>query len=91
MTMQELADACADAIRHPERSLPEKPIVTLVGKRGLGLPRKNFPRAKRLLCVNSRNEYVYHYDAMNLLAALAARGLVDVRFGPSIGPKKETA
>lgn len=80
MTLQELADACVDAINHPERSKPEEPLLTLVGKKGGLFPRKGWPRPKRLLCVNSKEEYVYHYDATNVLAALAARGLVDVSF-----------
>lgn len=80
MTNQELANACADSIRHPERSLPDKPLITLVGKSSSMFPKKNWPRPKRLLCVNSRNERVYHYDAMNVLAAMAVHGLVDVKF-----------
>lgn len=81
MSIAELANACMDSIRHPERSHPDNPLITLVGrKRGL-FPKKGWPRAKRLLCVNPRNEYVYHYDAANVLAALAAHGLIEVKFG----------
>lgn len=81
MTPKEIALACVDAINHPERSLPDKPLVTLVWITGKNpLPRKGWPRPKHLLCENSRGEKVYLYDATNMLAALAAHGLVKVEF-----------
>ena len=83
MKVTELAAACVDALNHPERSLPDKPLVTLCGRRGLGFPRKNWPKSKRLLCVNSKYEYVYHYDAMDLLAAMVAHGLINLADEPS--------
>lgn len=79
MTVQELAAQCAESIRYPERSIPDKPLVTLVGKHAL-FPKGGGPRPKRLLCVNRDGDRVWHYDAMNVLAALAAAGLVEVKF-----------
>lgn len=76
-----LAIGCVDALNHPERSLPEKPLITVEIKGSL--PRKGWPRPKRLLCENSRGGRVYHYDAMNLLAAMAAHGLIEVAASPS--------
>lgn len=75
MTHKELALACVDAINHPERSRPDKPLVTLVGKKTL-FPKGGGPRPRRLLCINPRGEKVWHYDATDLLAALVAHGLV---------------
>ncbi len=88
MTIQELVDLCADAIRHPERSGREKPLITLEGK-GTLFPKGGGPRPKRLLCVNARGNNVWHYDAFSVLAALAARGLVKVNFeeGQPSSPK----
>lgn len=72
-----IAEACVDSINHPERSAWEKPLITLVFKGRL--PGKGWPRPKRLLCINPRGERVYHYDAMNFLAAMAAHNLVTVK------------
>lgn len=79
MTVIELAAACVDALNHPERSGGEPPLLTLEG-RGTLFPKGGGPRPKRLLCVNSRGNKVYHYDAKNVLAALAARGLIEMKF-----------
>ena len=82
MKVEELALKCMDAIRHPDRSLPDKPLITLVGKHQL-FPHGGGPRAKRLLCVNSDGDRVYHYDAMNVLAALAADEMIGVEVSDS--------
>jgi hypothetical protein len=78
MTWPELAEACVDAINHPERSAGEPPLITLVWTGKCPFPRRGWPRAKRLLCVNPAGERVYHYDATNVLAAMAAHGLIKV-------------
>lgn len=72
-----LAEACVDSMNHPERSRPDKPLITIVCKGRL--PGKGWPRPKRLLCINPRGERVYHYDAMYFLAAMAAHRLVIVK------------
>lgn len=82
MKIPELAAACVDAINHPERSGSEPPLVTLVWSGKNPFPKKNWPRPKRLLCVNPRGERVYHYDATNLLAAMVAHGLVKMETLP---------
>lgn len=79
MNVPELSLACADAIQHPERSLPDKPLITLVG-RGSLFPRKGWPRPKRLLSEKSNGERVWHYDAMSVLVALVANDLVEEKF-----------
>jgi hypothetical protein len=78
MTWPELAEACVDAINHPERSAGEPPLITLVWTGKCPFPHRGWPRAKRLLCVNPGGERVYHYDATNVLAAMAAHGLIKV-------------
>ena len=83
MTMQELAQCCVDSLNHPERSKPDKPLVTLSGKRGGLFPKGGGPRPKRLLCVNHAGEYTYHYDAMNVLAALVAHGAITLADQPT--------
>jgi hypothetical protein len=80
MKIEELAAACVDAINHPERSAPDEPLVTLVGKRTI-FPKGGGPRPKRLLCINSQGQKVWHYSAMDVLAALAAHGAVSIEFG----------
>lgn len=78
MTVKELALACVDAMNHPSRSFPEEPLVTLEGTTTL-FPKGGGPRPKRLLCVNSQGNKVWHYSARNVLAALVARGLVELK------------
>ena len=79
MTIPELANVCIDALNHPERSRNGKPLVTLVWTKGKNpFPRKGWPRPKHLLCEHPRRERVYLYDAMDVLAALAAHKLIDV-------------
>jgi hypothetical protein len=73
--VSELVRACVDSINHPERSGREKPLVTLEGKRQL-FPHGGGPKPKRLLCVNSGGNKVWHYDAWSVLAGLAAAGLI---------------
>lgn len=79
MTVIELANACVDAINHPERSGGETPLITLEGSKTL-FPKGGGPRPKRILCVNARGNKVYHYDAANVLAALAAHGAIKLDF-----------
>lgn len=80
MKINELVEQCIDSINHPERSVPENPLITLVGKRTL-FPYGGGPRPKRLLCVNpNTGDKVWHYDAMSVLAALVAHGAIDVKF-----------
>jgi hypothetical protein len=77
MKIKDLAFQCLEAIRHPDRSLPDKPLITIVGKHSL-FPHGGGPRPRRILCVNSSGETVYHYQAMSVLAALAANELIGV-------------
>ncbi len=78
MTWNELALQCVDSINHPDRSAGEAPLITLTWKGKCPFPRKNWPRAKRILCVNRAGEKTAHYDARNVLAAMAAHGLVKI-------------
>lgn len=85
MTILELAAACVDAINHPERGCGEC-LITLVWMKGRNpLPRKGWPRPKHLLCENPRGEKVWLYDAKNLLAAMVAHGLVELKTPDIIG------
>ena len=77
MTVKDLAFQCLDAIRHSERSAPDKPLITIEGKHVL-FPHGGGPRPKRILCVNSRGNKVWHYSAMDVLAALAAQEMIGV-------------
>jgi len=77
MTIKELAFQCLEAMRHPERSAPEKALITLEGTHTL-FPRGGGPKPERLLCVNSRGNKVWHYNAMSVIAALAANELIGV-------------
>lgn len=80
MKVQELMLACVDSMNHPERSLPEKPLVVLTGSKTL-FPKGVGPRPLRLLNENPyTRQRTWHYDAMSVLAALAAAGLVEVQF-----------
>lgn len=80
--VKELAFQCLDAIRHPERSGSEKPLITLEGTHTL-FPKGGGPKPKRLLCVNSRGRKVWHYDAISVLAALAANDMIGVEITDS--------
>ena len=78
MTIPELAAACIDAINHPDRS-PGRPMVTLVWTKGKNpQPRKGWPRPKHLLS-DHYHEKVWLYDAKDLLAAMIAHGLVEMK------------
>jgi hypothetical protein len=77
MTWKELAEQCVDSINHPDRS-PGAPLITLAWKGKCPFPRSGWPRMKRMLCVNRNGEKVAHYDARNVLAAMAAHGLIKV-------------
>lgn len=66
MKVEELVLRCMDSLRNPDRILPDKPLITLVGKHAL-FPHGGGPRPKRLLCVNSNGDRVYHYDAMHII------------------------
>lgn len=76
-----MAKQCADAINFYTRAGERGDLATisLVLPKGWKPPPK-FPR-RTLLCVNSRGERVYSLSAMNVLAWLAANGLVDVVVG----------
>jgi len=69
MTPEEMAKVAALAIQDGSR-------MTLVRRTGKKLPPR-FPRGE-LMCENSRNERVYSYDPLRILAWLGANGLIKV-------------
>ena len=81
MKPAELAAQCAQAINWcTEIGTPaEDAGITVVLPKGWKAPPK-FPR-RELLCVNDRGERVYRLSAVNVLAWLAANGLVIVEAG----------
>lgn len=73
MTPAELAAECVKAINRGSQH------VILTGRRTL-FPKGGGPRPIELLC-DLGNRKTWLYDAQNVLAALAANGLVEIRFG----------
>jgi hypothetical protein len=78
LKVTELAARCVEALNHPERSLPDEPLITLVGKHTL-FPKGGGPRPKHLLCINCDGNKVWHYSAFKVLAALVAHRVIDVK------------
>lgn len=81
MTIQELAQACANAINN---QCTDKPLVMLVGGNKGIFPRKGWPRPVHRQWdaqVDDGSRHVYWYDAWNVLAALTAHGYID-----AVGP-----
>lgn len=77
MQPHELAKQCAEAINFwTDNGGAEHATITLVLPKGWKPPPK-FPR-RTLLCENSSRERVYSFSAMDVLAWLAANGLVNV-------------
>ena len=80
MTIPELAKACVEAInRHTAAPVSKEAYITLVFKGKIPFPKKNWPRPVHLLCENPRGERVYLYSAANLLAAMIAHKLIEMR------------
>jgi hypothetical protein len=71
----ELAEQCVNAINFWKDD-PDQATITLVLPKGWKAPPK-FPKRK-LLCENHGGQRVYSLSAMNVLAWLAANGLVAV-------------
>ena len=84
MRPQDLAKQCVEAINFwPENA--DVATITVVLPKGWKAPPK-FPR-RTLLCINSSGQKVYSLSAMNVLAWLAANGLVDVA-AASVSPSR---
>lgn len=75
MKPAELAEQCVKAMNF-WKGEAEKATITITLPKGWKRPPK-FPRGE-LLCVNPGGERVYSLNAMNVLAWLAANGLVNV-------------
>lgn len=78
MTPEQLAKDAAEAIQAGAR-------MTLTRQRGVKMPPK-FPRGE-FLCENFDGRNSYSYDAIKVLAWLAANGLVNV--SASVAPNME--
>lgn len=46
MKIEEMIEECCYSLNHPERSIPEKPLITIVGTKTL-FPHGGGPRPKR--------------------------------------------
>ena len=82
MTTREMALACSIVL---ETGLDSVTFVVPGSPTKHGVVRLSGPRSPKgeLLCINSDKEMVVRFDALDVLAYLAAHGLADVQVKPS--------
>lgn len=84
MKTAELAEQCVKAINFGGDDAERATITIVLPKRWKAPPK--FPK-RELLCENANGENVYSCSAMNVLAWLAANGLVNI--ASASGPKPD--